>query len=146
MGISPVISGLVKKHVELQTKLRDLEFEADNAEDEISHIAKTIKILDPDYPTEELRPKRRRFRRINSEVGNLKRFVGEYVASQCSEFTNKQVAEHLIAADKVRVRASDTAYLTLRIGIHLKQLSVLGMIQQVGRLKSKNAIRWKKVS
>ena len=60
MGISPVLNGLIKKHVELQTSLRDLEDAADKAEDEINHLAKTIKILDPDYPIEELKPKRKR--------------------------------------------------------------------------------------
>ena len=56
MGISPVLNGLIQKHIELQTHLRDLEEAADKAEDEISHIAKTIKILDTDYPIEDLRP------------------------------------------------------------------------------------------
>jgi len=145
MGISPVLSGLIKKHVELQTSLRDLEDAADQAEDKINHIAKTIKILDPDYPVEELKPKRKRLRRIYAETGNLKRHIGTFVAQQCGPFTSADVRDALLVDGKVQAKTKDMTYLTLRVAIHLKKMASLGMIKEIDRLKNKNSIVWQRV-
>ena len=144
MGISPVLNGLIKKHVELQTSLRDLEDAADKAEDEINHLAKTIKILDPDYPIEELKPKRKRLRRIYAKTGNLKRHIGAYVARQAAPFTSADVRDALLADTVIQTKNADMTYLTLRVAIHLKQMASLGMIKEIDRLKNKNAIVWQK--
>ena len=144
--MSYALHGLVRKHVEIQTSLRELEDAADKAEDELHHIANAIKILDPEYPVDTLRPKRRRQRRVHSDQGNLKRHIGAVITAQTEEFTSAEVKQILLDRGLVSAKQSDMTYLTLRIAIHLKQMASRGIIKEVGRLKRGKTTVWRRAS
>lgn len=146
MTMSYALHGLVRKHVEIQTNLRELEDAADKAEDELNQIASAIRILDPEYPVDTLRPKRRRQRRIHSDQGNLKRHIGAFITAQAQEFTSADVKKALLDQGLVSAKRSDMTYLTLRIAIHLKQMAAHGIIKEVYRLRGGDTTVWRPVA
>ncbi|WP_308909474.1 hypothetical protein [Pseudokordiimonas caeni] len=146
MGISPVLNGLVSKHIELQTRLRDIDDEAERIEGELEHLVKTITILDPFYPTDDLRPKQRRRKRVHCEWGNLKRQVAAFVYAAKGSFTSAEVRAALLERGSLQAHHADLTYLTLQISIHLKRLASHGIIMEEGRLKNGRHIMWRRAA
>lgn len=144
MGISPVLNGLVKKHVSLQSQLQELEKEADHIEDGMQAIAKAILVIEPEYPIEDLKPIRRKQRRIVYRRGDLHRLVGNYLKTASNQFTSQDVRNYVLEFGDLNVKRSDYAYLTFRCTAILNNFAKMGLIKEIKGTPKVQGITWEK--
>lgn len=145
MAYQIMLSGLLQKHVELQSTLRELEAKADTIESDIGKIADAIKVVAPDYPVEDLKPIRRKQRRIVHKRGDMQKLLGAFIKSTVGEFTSTQAKEFLLQTGQFNLKRSDASYFTLRCMTVLKKFADLGVIKEIRTREKTKSIVWLKI-
>ncbi len=96
MAGTQLLSGLVEKRAELAGEIRTAEAQLEQLRSDILHVDATIRLIDPNYHTDAIVPKKRRQRREWFGNGELLRMVLETLRKAPEPLTSREVAVALM--------------------------------------------------
>ena len=132
MAQSHVVSGLVAKRSELAGRIKTLQAELRELNDDVSTLDGAIKIIDPDYRLSDIRPRRTNRKNEFFKVhGEGLRFVLETLRDASEPISTTELAD--LASQRKDMQNPDMHALRATILSTLSIQRKKGVIAEVGR-------------
>lgn len=142
MSNSFVLSGLVSKYAELAGELDDLRKQVRNLENDLTHIASTIKVFDPHYPISQIRLKKKHKRIPGLKNGDTYKMTLEILRDSRKPLTVSDITAMLSEKLIVPLDKSDRANLKKRVEGTIDRLHSQGTVKRIASIGPKSMALW----